>query len=241
MADKFTLREVMTEFNVAIDTIVEFLKSKDIEIGRATPRTKISKEVKELLDDEFQSDKKVNAKSTSIKAEQDKAKKELQQKQEELQKKKHEQEVISGRVKLSGPKVVGKVEELSDKKTTAETDKAVKVEKAEITTPKVETEKPIEEKPVVTIQKEESKKPDETREEEKKPVKKTAKAKQIQTELSDEQKPIETIKDVEQKSIEPKEHKTEYKKLKGVTTTGEKIDGYGKGEGMKVSCIVTVL
>jgi len=38
MAKKITIRDVMNEFNISVDTIVDFLKSKDIEVKRATPR-----------------------------------------------------------------------------------------------------------------------------------------------------------------------------------------------------------
>jgi len=66
MAKKITIRDVMNEFNISVETIVDFLKSKDIEVKKATPRAPISEESYALLLQEFQSDKSVNDESTRL-------------------------------------------------------------------------------------------------------------------------------------------------------------------------------
>ena len=228
MANK-TIREVMLEFNVGLSTVVDFLKEKEIEIKRATPRAKISDEAYALLQQEFQSDKNVKDKSASIKEEQEKAKAELRKEHEEVVVAPKEEEVVSGRVKLTGPKIVGKVEELADKKVEEKEEEPKKVER-ENTTP----EQPVEKQEVETRREQTEtvveKTEKETKEEEvksAKPVtKKIPKATTNKPKQESEEKPAETVeeKPATKETAESQEIKTDYKKLKGVTLTGEKID-----------------
>ncbi len=231
MANK-TIREVMLEFNVGLQTVVDFLQSKDIEIGRPSPRARISEEAYNLLQQEFQSDKNIKDKSTSIKKEQDEAKAELRkEKEEEIAKK--QEEVISGRVKLSGPKIVGKVDNIGDKKPLKETvpeEKPVEtsskktveetVEKPLDKTVTPKEEAPVKEKEVEKKTQSKSEKPAK----EKVETKKIAKAPQTTTPAKEE---LQAEIPKEEEVVEKKgndEIKTEYQKLKGIKTTGQVID-----------------
>ncbi len=217
MANK-TIREVMLEFNVALQTVVDFLTEKEIAIKRPSPRAKISDEAYALLQQEFQSDKSVKEKSASIKKEQDKAKAELRkEKEEEIVKPK--EEMAPARVKLAGPKIVGKVEDIAGTKSGKKETKSEKTEPE-----KKVAEKPAEEpitepdKPEKSIEKPET----EIQSEKSKP--------QEKQKTIVKHKPVEEPSDVVEnqqetkKSVEPEEIKTQYQKLKGITTTGEKID-----------------
>jgi translation initiation factor IF-2 len=229
MAKKNTIRDVMLEFNVGLQTIVDFLKSKGIEVRRTSPRASISEEAYALLLQEFQSDKNVKDKSASIKKEQDKAKEAINKDKTETIKK-PEEEIISGKVKISGPKIVGKVENLSGKK---EEKKEEKKEVKTADTPKP-TEKKSTEKKTVKEEVKTEKTSEKEKTEKKKPVK-TTNDKETKTEKSEE-KPKEKPKEkpetkTEEKpetkiteNQEPEEIETQYQKLKGITTTGEKID-----------------
>ena len=226
MAKKITIKQVMREFNIGAQTIADFLKDNNIEIGRATPRTPISEEAYDLLLQEFQSDKSVKDKSASIKKEQEEAKAELRKEKEEAIAHK-EEEVISGRVKLTGPKIVGKVEALTGEKSKSELEKTEpekpQAQKPEIT--EVKAEHQIKEtaiEPEIPEIKEEVK--DVDTKPEKHIAKKITKAatKKPKVEAKPDEKVLEKpeVEAVEQ----PIEIKTQYQKLKGVKTTGEKID-----------------
>ncbi len=226
MADK-TLREVMREFNIGVDTIVDFLKSKDIEIRRPTPRAKISEEAYNLLQQEFQSDKNIKDKSTSIKKEQDEAKAELR-KEKEVEVAKKQEEVVSRKVKLTGPKIVGKVDMPGSDKNKEE-----KITEPATEKPKVSSEKPIEKKPAEDKESKEVKKiepkieekptDEPVKQEKEKPVaKKIAKAPQTTTPPKVEKAVENETEEVVEK--EDAEIKTAYQKLKGIKTTGEVID-----------------
>ncbi len=212
MANK-TIREVMLEFNVALQTVVDFLAKKDITIKRPSPRAKISEEAYALLQEEFQSDKSVKEKSATIKKEQEKAKAEIQKEKEEPVAKK-EEEVITSRVKLSGPKIIGKIEELAEKDTGKKKETTGKTTKD-----KEKPKKPVVKEKVTSGQtKQESVEPPTQPETD--DVSGTAKDKEgtvtkEKTAVTDEQK---------QTTGEPEEIKTEYQKLAGIKTTGEKID-----------------
>ena len=222
MAKKITIRDVMREFNIASSTIVEFLKSKKIEIKKSSPRTVISDEAYQLLVQEFQSDKNVKEKSTSIKKEQDEAIKKIR-KEKEVKTQEKIQEV-DGKIKLKGPKIVGKLDDFFDKKTT-EKQEEIKKEIKKPDSKTIEKQPPVvqkneksdEEPKKVETQKEEQIKEDDIIKE----TEKTVQTKKIQ------QEEIE-VKQTEQKeSNEQKDEldiKTKYTKLKGVTSTGETID-----------------
>ncbi len=232
MAKKITIRDVMREFNVGLNTIVDFLQSNNVEVKKASPRAAISEEAYALLLQEFQSDKSVKDESTSIKKEQEAAKASIR-KEKEKEAPAKEEEVITGKVKLTGPKIVGKVESLTEKKKeknvkekvdkteektvaeekTEKKEKPAAINKTETTPPEEKTKV----KPEVKVEKEP--------ETEKKPDLTTA----TDTQKSEKtkEKPVSTKKEKEEtkpETTESTEIKTQYQKLKGVTTTGEKVD-----------------
>ncbi len=251
MAKKITIRDVMLEFNVGLQTIVDFLQSKEVAVKRATPRAPISEEAYALLLQEFQSDKNVKDESASIKKEQEEAKAEIRKEKEETFAQQKE-EVITGRVKLSGPKIVGKVESLSENKKEKTETKAAPVENLKTETTKAEVveevKKPVAEKEKktekeVVVEKEtvtetkekEVVKPsleNKTKKTEKaspaKPAEKPVVKKPVAEKTAKEEKPVTTEKEVEKApAVEADisdEIKTKYQKLKGVTSTGQKID-----------------
>ena len=210
MAKKISIRDVMREFNIALQTVVDFLESKNVEIKRASPRAPISEEAYALLLQEFQSDKTVKDKSTTIKQQQDAAKASIQQ-EKEKQQIKQEEEVVTGKVKLTGPKIVGKVESLSEEKPDKKADKKAKKEKEKPEEKSVE--KPVEKEPQAV----EKAIPEPQDKEVKKPEPKKQPEPQAEPEKTAEKMP-------EEKPDKKAEIKTQYQKLKGVTTTGETVD-----------------
>ena len=224
MANK-TIRDVMREFNVALQTVVDFLAEKDIEVKRSSPRAKISDEAYALLQQEFQSDKSVKEKSASIKEEQDKAKAELRkEKDDEIVAPK--EEVVTGRVKLAGPKILGKVEELAEDKTGK---KEAAVEKPEVETIKEQVEEKVEKtqgQTEVVVEKS----AEETEVEEVKPekhvAKKIPKAPTNKTKQEPEEVPVDKVeeKSETEQSDKSEEIVTQYQTLEGPKVTGEKID-----------------
>ncbi len=221
MANK-TIREVMLEFNVGLQTVIDFLQKKEIEIKRPSPRAKISEEAYNLLQQEFQSDKNVKDQSASIKKEQEEAKAELRkEKEKEETVTQQKEEVITGRVKLTGPKIVGKVEALSDKKSTS-------------TTKSVETEQPLaqpENKEAVEPAHPEKEEKNQDTSLQKKAAEKTPKkpeTKKIPKATTQTKEPEQVqekqAEAIDKENKEPEEITTKYQKLQGIKTTGEKID-----------------
>ena len=100
------LSKVAKEFNVGIDTILEFLASKGVDdLNR---NSKISPETYEVLVDEYQPDKKVKAEAKELK------------KAEAEQKSQEKEEVQTLRVsvpKIEGLKIVSKVDITEEKST----------------------------------------------------------------------------------------------------------------------------
>lgn len=104
------LSKVAKEFNVGVDTILEYLSSKGVDdLNR---NSKISAETYEVLVDEYQPDKKVKAEAKELK------KAEVEQKSQE------KEEVQTLRVsvpKIEGLKIVSKVD-IDDSKSTPKVD-----------------------------------------------------------------------------------------------------------------------
>ncbi|NDG53479.1 MAG: hypothetical protein EBY39_10715, partial [Flavobacteriia bacterium] len=150
------LSKVAKEFNVGVDTILEFLASKGVDdLNR---NSKISTETYEVLVDEYQPDKKVKAEAKELK------------KAEAEQKSQDKEEVQTLRVsvpKMEGLKIVSKVDVAESKSNSKKEE--VKTEVAEPSTQKPEV--PVDEKPfdskgsdekVVEKTDEQSKKPEES-------------------------------------------------------------------------------
>ncbi len=194
---KIRLNKVLKEFNISLDRAVDFLASKGHEI-EARPTTKISDEVYEVLQEEFQTDKTKKVASKEVGEEKRKEKEairlQLEKEQEERRLAREKRSAASEIVKakateLSGPKTIGKID-LSPKKKVKE--EAVKEEVVK------EKEQKIEETPV-----KESKVAEPAKEEVKEVKKETSK--------TEEELPKEKIE-------------TQYKKLSGPTIAGDKID-----------------
>ena len=202
------LNKVLREFNVSLDRVVDFLKTKGHEID-ARPTTKISGEIYDILYEEFETDKSKRVESKEVSEELRKEKEMLRlareqellriKEKERLDKEKQEKERLEkeqaekesaakeqfeeeSKVKLEGLKQVGKID-LEPKKS----------EKKEA--PKAE-DKPAEAKKTEVKDAE---------------AKKETPKSEVKSEEKSEEETDETIK-------------TQYTKLKGINATGQVID-----------------
>lgn len=140
MADnaKIRLNKVLKEFNISLDRAVDFLASKGHEI-EARPTTKISDEVYEVLQDEFQTDKSKKVASKEVGEEKRKEKEairlQLEQEQEERrlvrEKRSAAAEIVKAKAEISGLKTVGKIDLEPKKKAPKEVVVLQKEEKKE--------------------------------------------------------------------------------------------------------------
>lgn len=206
MADNATIRlnKVLRELNISLDRAVDFLSSKGHDVD-ARPTTKISNEVYQVLLDEFQTDMSKKVASKEVGEEKRKEKEairvQLEQEQEErrLAREKRnaaaEEKRLVGKVELTGPKTVGKID-LNPKKKTAAA-KPVKEETVAV------------EEPVVESKAEETVAGETVAEESK--VKTPAKKEKA-------------AKPEEENAEEAETLETKYKKLSGPKITGDKID-----------------
>ncbi|WKK66290.1 translation initiation factor IF-2 [Lutimonas zeaxanthinifaciens] len=211
--------KVLRELNISLDRAVEFLANKGIDIDHR-PTAKISQEVYTILSDEFQTDKSKKVASKEIGEEKRKEKEEIRLALEkEAEMKRLQEEAKRAEIfktdseKISGPKMVGKID--IDPAPTAEEESEVveepvkeapveevikgskklkglkqvgKIEVESKDIPSQEETKKVEEKKTEPVSKEEEAKPEE-----------------------DSQEPTQTLK-------------TEYQKLSGPKKTGETID-----------------
>ena len=222
MADiaKIRLNKVLKEFNISLDRAVDFLASKGHEID-SRPTTKISDEVYQVLQDEFQTDKSKKVASKEVGEEKRKEKEalrlQLEQEQEDRRLAREKRAAASsekkmvGKVELAGTKTVGKIDLDADKKKK--------------TDPVKEEEKPVEPEPETqpkTIVKAEDPKVKEAEKIEAKVDEKTADEKtadeKTSEEITEEKKPESEAEKEEDVIL-----KTNYKKLSGPTIT-DKID-----------------
>ena len=167
MADTIRLNKVLRELNISIDRVADFLESKGHKIEKR-PTTKISKDLYDLLCDEFQIDADKKIASKEVVEAKNKEKEKIREKHEREQENhinKAEPEIIKASSKVVQFKKIGKIDLSSDK----EVDKPVIKDR--------------------TVQNSEEKRNQEKAE-----------------------KTDETLK------------KDNYKKLSGLTSTGEKLD-----------------
>ena len=220
MADiaKIRLNKVLKEFNISLDRAVDFLASKGHEI-EARPTTKISDEVYEVLQEEFQTDKSKKVASKKVGEEKREEKEalrlQLEQEQEErrLAREKRAaaaEKPLLGKVELTGPKTVGKIDLEPKKKEEPKKEEPPKQEVKEGKTPEPVKEEVVEEE-----------KPETT--EAPKPEPEIKEKEEVKVE-----KPDETVaKEEETEKKEPQEGDdvltTKYKKLSGPKITA-KID-----------------
>jgi len=204
---KIRLNKVLREFNVSLDRVVDFLKSKGYDI-EARPTTKISDEIYNVLYEEFETDKSKRVESKEVSEELKKEKEMLRlAREKELQRKKEKEE----KEKLE------KEQKALEEKKKAENQKKQEKEKEEEEEKKHKLSGP---KTVgkIELDKDKSKAKTDTAEEKNKSADKKTDQK--------EAKP-ETASDKTENSEEPAKSEkieTQYTKLKGLNVTGEKID-----------------
>lgn len=159
------LSKVLKEFNISLDTAVDYLKKeKGIEI-EANPNTKISGDAVRFLSDKFNADKNKREASKEIVEDQRKEREAIrieQEKENEKKRKQQEQEVIRAKGSVAGIKTVGKIE-LEPKKQEKQPEEVleVSVEKEEPIQPlqedTIKPEQPEVELPKAEVEKETSK------------------------------------------------------------------------------------
>ena len=116
MAETSTIRlnVVLRELNISLDRAVEFLSRQNIEIeGR--PTSKISKDVYQILLDEFEKDKSKKDASHEISEEKKKEKESLRilhekKEQERLEQQQKRQEIIKAKASIDKPVTIGKID-----------------------------------------------------------------------------------------------------------------------------------
>ncbi|QCX01236.1 translation initiation factor IF-2 [Aggregatimonas sangjinii] len=202
---RIRLNKVLRELNISLDRAVDYLASEGHTI-EARPTTKISDEVYQVLQSEFQTDMSKKVASKEVGEEKRKEKEalriQLEQEQEDRrlarERRAAASEVIKAKAELSGPKTVGKIDLDAGKKASAAKKEAA-VPAEETKAVNKPTEKAVEE----TAEKEASKKAETTA--------KTTKAAP--------EKAVEA-----EESSEPEKLTTQYKKLSGPTIAGAKID-----------------
>ncbi|GET47119.1 translation initiation factor IF-2 [Capnocytophaga felis] len=234
------LSKVLKEFNISLDTAVDYLKKdKGIEI-ESNPNVKISGEVVKLLSDKFNADKNKREASKEIVEDQRKEREAIRIEQEKENEKKRkqqqEQEVIRAKATVAGVKTVGKID-LEPKKEEKPIEAPVKKEepiqqpeKEEVVTPsKIEISEeiketkpePVEEKaPIVEKAKEQQKKKIEIPQKNKPQIQKTQNQQDVQKKV----KELPKQKTEEKEPEEPEVLETQYQKLTGPKLVGEKID-----------------
>jgi translation initiation factor IF-2 len=111
---KVRLNVALRELNISLDRAVEFLSFKKIEI-EARPTAKISRDVYQLLLDEFETDKSKKDASHEISEEKKKEKETIRvlqeiKEKERLEQQQKRQEVIKAKVNINKPVTLGKID-----------------------------------------------------------------------------------------------------------------------------------
>ena len=130
MAEIIRLNKVLRELNISLDRAVDFLETKNVEIEKR-PTTKITSEVYDLLAGEFQTDasKKVASKVVGEAKLKEKEALRVQREQEieqKLQKAEAAKTVFKAKQVLQGPKKVGKIDLDAPKKAPQQQPQEVK-------------------------------------------------------------------------------------------------------------------
>ena len=137
------LNKVTKEFNIGLQTAVEFLQKKGYSQVEANPNYKISDEEFSLLQQEFSTDKGLRTEAKML----------IQQRQEQTKERKKPapvEEFVDDKPNIQGPKILGKIE-LGKKKAAPEVkEQGAEVEeqgarsKEQVETPVAEPEVPVE-------------------------------------------------------------------------------------------------
>ncbi len=141
MADTIRLNKVLRELNISIDRVADFLESKGHTIEKR-PTTKISKDLYNLLCDEFQIDADKKIASKEVVEAKNKEKEEIREKQERQQQDsvKHESEIIRASSKVVQFKKLGKIDleskiEVEKAETPDQTNSVAKEKETQKSTP----------------------------------------------------------------------------------------------------------
>jgi translation initiation factor IF-2 len=233
MAEIIRLNKVLRELNISLDRAVDFLETKNVEIEKR-PTTKITSEVYNLLAGEFQTDanKKVASKEVGEAKLKEKEALRVQREQEieeKFQKAEAARKVLKAKMKLEGPKKVGKIDLDAPKKVTPKTAEISPVKEdtveapiqAEVSVEAPETKQDPDVKPVVKAVPSPVTKPtpatklEEAQKQAVSAAVPTAKATTIKPEESLDEAPL-----VDDQKVET----TNYQKLSGPRSTGQTID-----------------
>jgi len=218
------LRKIASEFSVGIQTIQEFLAKKGYDIG-TNPNAKITEEMYEILEGEFQSEKSVKEASEKL-AKERKKEKLKSVSAETSEEEEEEEEEIAEEIESDKEDVQAAIEEVSEKSSEIESKKDS--QKTEDTHIKIETNKPkvfgkidLEKKSKVS-----SKKEDETKSEqvsETKQEAEQAKVEKVAEEKVQEKTEKKSDSEIEDKTPEikpePKEEKAAEKTVTEDTKT----------------------
>ncbi len=223
MADNKNIRlnKVLKELNISLDRAVDFLGTKGVEVEKR-PTTKISQDDHNLLLDEFDADRSRKEASREVHI--------GRQRKEEAVAKAAEEATAAKRLEeesakaaaeeaariATAEKAVAEAKRLEEEKAKAVEAKRLEAEEAKAAeAAKKEANKP---KIIGKIDVEKSKKKAEKKKDAPKPQKQTAKKQTLKKTAPKKEEEKEEVRK------EPEEHKTAYKKIAGISKTGQTID-----------------
>ena len=214
------IKQVLTEFNIGMSTLVNFLEKKGITIY-ANPMSKLDENAYALVQKEFLSQQQVKedakkiAGTLRIPESEKKTTYQLEKEEKPKEKEKEKESFIETAVETpKAPTVVGKIDlDKFSKKAKEETPAEKKEEKTEKQEPKA---------PVAQVSEKKEAAP-------KKEEKKEKKAKEVKAEAKKEEKkeaPEQPMQEPEQKKEEAKSNfiETKVEQLQGPKDTGQRID-----------------
>ncbi len=214
------IKQVLTEFNIGMSTLVNFLEKKGITID-ANPMSKLDENAYALVQKEFLSQQQVKedakkiAGTLRIPESEKKTTYQLEKEEKPKEKEKEKESFIETAVETpKAPTVVGKIDlDKFSKKAKEETPAEKKEEKTEKQEPKA---------PVAQVSEKKEAAP-------KKEEKKEKKAKEVKAEAKKEEKkeaPEQPMQEPEQKKEEAKSNfiETKVEQLQGPKDTGQRID-----------------
>ena len=182
------LNKVTKEFNIGLQTAVEFLLKKGYSDVEANPNYKISDEQFSLLQQEFSSDKGLRTEAKML----------IQQRQEQTKERKKPapvEEFVDDKPNIQGPKILGKIELGKKKPAPAEEQEESQPVQEEV---KPVAEKPEEKEPEVKEQEQVAKEPETAPE-----VKEPKAAKEPEVEAPEVKEQEKVAKEAEEPAKEP--------------------------------------
>ena len=150
------LNKVIKEFNVGLQTVVDFLEKKGQKLEEVNPNTKLTDEQYSLVKKEFQTDEHLRNEAEKLRQSRQEEKRQEQLKKEKAKEERKKAVEIKTEIPQVGPKVVGKIDLEQKAATLAEQpqkeapkgEKPVKKKKPEAApAPKAEQPQPKAEQP----------------------------------------------------------------------------------------------